>query len=180
MPSTDSSCSVCQSRNGVRMRRFRSVHTVLCDRCHKLAGRKFNTRRGRNRDRIVEAPSREDWIATLRTAWDHRGRCFRCMVSGVELLVDKPESARYPTLEHAAPGTGQHGWLVVAAVINDMKSDFAMDEFRAAVPLLARVLTKVGNLAATNELQKLLDELKHFRRVKATSKDAPIPVDEAE
>lgn len=172
-----SRCRICQLTDGVRTRQFRPP-VPLCDRCHRLAGRKFNTRRGRQRDRVVEIPSRAEWMDTLQTAWDSNDGCFRCMVSGVELLVDKPESPRYPTLEHSAPGTGQHGWLVVAAAINDMKSDFAMDEFQAAVPLLAKAIVPGGDRASSAQLQSILDQLKHFRRIKVMNSEAAIPVEE--
>ena len=95
------------------------------------------------------------------------------MVSGVELLLDVPSSARYPTLEHTAPSTGQSGWLVVAAAINDMKSDFALDEFMKAIPLLAQVFANHQDKKATSDLQLVLDSLKHFRRVKATDSLTP-------
>jgi hypothetical protein len=168
---SQSACQICQATDQVRTKQLRPP-VALCDRCKKLAMRRFNTRRGRQRDRVVETPSRHEWIAILQKSWDRNDRCFRCMVSGVELLIDKPESARYPTLEHSAPGTGQSGWLVVAAAINDMKSDFAMDEFRAVVPLLARALLTGGDRSASEELQRIFDHLRHFRRIKTLGKEA--------
>jgi hypothetical protein len=94
------------------------------------------------------------------------------MISGVELLVDDPSSPRYPTLEHSDPGTGESGWLVVAAAINDMKSDFDLDEFKRAVPLLARTLGSGADTTASSQLQTILDGLKHWRRIKS----APIEI----
>jgi hypothetical protein len=88
------------------------------------------------------------------------------MLSGVPLEVSNSDSPCYPTLEHTSPGTSKGGWLVVAAVINDMKSDFAVDEFRAVIPLLAAVLSGNGNVHVSSQLCDLLGSLKHFRRTK--------------
>lgn len=102
------------------------------------------------------------------------------MVSMVPLRPDAPNSPRYPTLEHTAPGKGHGGWLVVAAAINDMKSDFDLDEMKAVVPLLARILQPDGDSEASSDLQQVLDRLKHWRRVKAPAVSDAIPVVESE
>ncbi len=178
--SIDPSCHICQGTGEVRVRRYRPGSFPLCETCRKLAGRRFNKRRGRQRDRIVEVPTKPEWIETLRAAWDPNASCFRCMVSGIPLLVDAPASPRYPTLEHTAPGTGQGGWLVVAAAINDMKSDFGLDEVKAVVPLLARAIRPNGDTQASSDLRAVLDSLRHWRRVKTASVPDAIAVDDSE
>ncbi len=180
MPTDHPRCHICDTLDSVRARQFRPQPILLCDGCHKLATRKFNKHRGRQRDREVATPARSEWIETLRSAWDANGSCFRCMISGVPLRVDDPASPRYPTLEHTAPGTGHGGWLVVAAAINDMKSDFGLDEFKALIRLLARTIEPQGEAKAAGEIQVLLDGLKHWRRVKVAMDPEAIPVEETD
>ena len=178
MTTSELRCEICTSTIKSRIRRFKCLYVVLCESCHRLAGRRFNSRRGRQGDRIVEVPARREWIETLKAAWDRNGSCFRCMISGVQLAIDAPESPRYPTLEHTAPGKGQGGWLIVAAAINDMKSDFGPDEFEAAIPLLARIIVANGDTKASSELQKILDGLKHWRRVRSAPETKAIPLED--
>jgi hypothetical protein len=178
-------CAICASRDatprrlGNRGESTCSEFFSLCMPCRSLVFRKFNKRRGRQRDRIVEIPSRREWFEVLRTSWDEGARCFRCMISGVPLLPDAPKSPRYPTLEHAAPGKGHGGWLVVAAAINDMKSDFDLDEFKRIVPLVAQVFQAQGDPEASSDLLRILDQLKHWRRVKTSPGSNAIPVEES-
>ncbi len=174
-------CAICESPEVKRRRRIerKGASVALCESCGKLVFRKFNRRRGRQRDRIVEIPSRRDWFEVLRTSWDSNDHCFRWMVSNVRLLPDAPDSPRYPTLEHTAPGKGHGGWLVVAAAINDMKSDFDFDEFKEIIPLLARILQANGDKEASSDLQNVFDRVKHFRRVKAATVSKAIPVYES-
>jgi hypothetical protein len=130
----------------------------FCLTCAPLARRTFNRRRGRKRDRVVDVPTRAQWHAVLRRAWDGSTGCFRCEISGVRLDVNVP--ALYPTLDHSAPGASTDGWLVVCAAVNDMKSDLSLDEARKAWRLLASVAD--GNRAASEELERHLEVLKHF------------------
>ncbi len=182
MPKSQNTCAI---RATPEVERSRSVgkgkgaRIALCEPCGNLVFRSFNKRRGSKRDRIVEIPSRREWFDVLRTSWDSDARCFRCMLSGVPLRPDSPESPRYPTLEHTAPGKGHGGWLVVAAAINDMKSDFDLDEFKEIIPLLAKVLYAQGDSGASSNLLRILDGLKHWRRVKAKPTSDAIPVDES-
>jgi hypothetical protein len=50
---------------------------------------------------------------------------------------------------------------VVAAAINDMKSDLDLDEAKRAWALLSAVVG--GTRSASDELERLLSGLKHFR-----------------
>lgn len=60
-----------------------------------------------------------------------------------------------------------------------MKSDFSLDEFEEVIPLLARIIQSDSDTEASSELQKVLDRLKHWRRVKAPVATEAIPVDES-
>lgn len=155
-------CVVCRTPDAFQRRLSRTLFW-LCTDCHPLATRRFNQWRGRDRKRKVAVPTKDEWIRALASAWDAADRCFRCQISGVKLKVSDPSSPRYPTLEHSTPSTGHGGWMVVAAAINDIKSDLDLDEFRAAIRLLAE--TFVGSSqTASADLQQLLDGLKHWRR----------------
>lgn len=56
--------------------------------------------------------------------------------------------------------------MVVAAVVNDMKSDLTLGEFDEAVRFLAAIRLNGARAAATEvqALQVLTDGLTHFRR----------------
>jgi hypothetical protein len=155
-------CVVCRTPDAVR-RRLDRTPFWLCTDCHPLAARRFNPWRGRDHKRRVAVPTKDEWIKALANAWDAAVRCFRCQISGVMLKVSDPSSPRYPTLEHSTPSTGHGGWMVVAAAINDIKSDLNFDEFRAAIRLLADIVAGSSRTASA-DLQQLLDGLKHWRR----------------
>jgi hypothetical protein len=87
------------------------------------------------------------------------------MMTGVGLNPTDSASPLYPTLEHSTPGTGVGGWMVVAAAVNDMKSDLDLNEFRAALPLLTRLVSGTGSNKERDELEHLLKNLRHWRRV---------------
>jgi len=55
--------------------------------------------------------------------------------------------------------------MVVAAAINDMKSDLDLTEFRAALPLLTRLVSGTGSNKERDDLEHLLKNLRHWRRV---------------
>lgn len=95
-----------------------------CKRCKKLL----------NRVDIRRKPDKAARARALRDAWD--GEAFRCYYTGIRLIEDNPKDPRYLTFDHLTPR--QEGDIVVvAAAINDMKSDMADDEFRAIVLQLA-------------------------------------------
>jgi len=129
-----------------------------------VARRQFNKRRGRKRDRIVDVPSRQEWIDALKAAWDRSSGCFRCMLSRVPLNLKNSKSPFYATVEHVSPSKGSSGYLVVAAAINDMKSDLDFDEFKKVLPLLSRIISGKGTKADRHNLEQVLRNLQHWRR----------------
>jgi hypothetical protein len=68
--------------------------------------------------------------------WDSSIDAFRCFFTGVPLSEDKG-SRRYATWEHREPGD-ESSVVLVADLVNKMKSDLKEDEFRAMVKALAR------------------------------------------
>lgn len=147
------------------MRRFKSVAYILCGNCHKVAKRRFNPRRGRKKDRVVQIATKDEWVKALRASWDEKGNCFRSGISRVRLAPNDPSSPLYPTLDHSNPGTGTGGWLVVAAAINDMKSDLDMEELRSVLPLLSRIVAGIGNDEDQEKLETAFKNLHHWKRV---------------
>jgi len=97
---------------------------TYCRRCKKLLDRVDIRRKP---DKVARARALQD-------AWD--GEAFRCYYSGVRLVEDNHGDPRYLTFDHRIPRQ-ETDIVVVAAVINDMKSDMADDEFRAMVWQLA-------------------------------------------
>jgi hypothetical protein len=75
--------------------------------------------------------------------------------------LDRKVPALQLTLDHANPGEASGGWLVVAAVINDMKSDLSLNEASKAWSLLARAQAVGGE--ASEELETLFRTLAHFK-----------------
>ncbi len=158
-------CHVCGTGGTSIARRFRRVSYVLCDDCHKFAKRRFNPRRGRRKDRIVQVATKAEWIEAVRAAWDEKGNCFQCGISGVRLSPNDPSSPLYPTLDHSDPGTGTGGWMIVAAAINDKKSDLDMEELRRVLPLLSRLVAGQGTDDERDNLEGVLKALRHWKRV---------------
>jgi len=158
-------CDICGTSRSVKGRGFQTnPRSMLCDRCYGVAKRRFNNRRGRKRDRIVDVPTRREWIDALKNAWDGSSGCFRCGISQVPLDPDDSKSPLYPTAEHVVPGKGSAGYLVVASAINDMKSDLDLDEFKKVIPLLSRIVLGKGTKTDRKTLEKVLRNLRHWRR----------------
>lgn len=95
-----------------------------CKRCKKLIDR-VDTRR--KPDKIAR-------LQALKQAWNGEG--FHCYYSGVRLIEDNSKDPRHLTFDHRTPRQ-ESDIVVAAAVVNDMKSDMAEDEFRAMVTQLA-------------------------------------------
>lgn len=166
--STDSpaGCFICRGPSNSLLRRFRLWKGELCEDCFRIAKRRFNAARGRGRTRIVPIPGRQEWIQALRSAWDEREKCFRCGISGIRLTSTDSSSRLYATLDHSSPSSDGAGWLIVAAAINDIKSDLAIDEFRQVLPLLSRLVTGDAKPEDRDILESMLKTLRHWRRVK--------------
>jgi hypothetical protein len=165
-------CYICGTPNGMNRRRFPPLNHVLCPSCHAVASRRFNARRGRKRTRLVEVASRQEWVEVLKSAWDSESSAYRCMLTGIRLNPSDPASPLYPTLEHSTPGTGVGGWMVVAAAVNDMKSDLDLTEFRAALPLLTRLIMGTRSNEDREGLERVLRNLRHWRRVVVNTKNS--------
>lgn len=155
-------CRICKSDTSHGYRRSRkpwlsesAPFAYVCDKCKPLALRKFNKKRGKT-GRTVQVPKFHEWLTVLDKAWDQDGQCFRCQISGVTLCIDDRSSPAYATLEHADNGE----YMVVAAIINDMKSDLTLDEFKKIVKELACHF----NGRSVCGLQSLLGSLRNFRR----------------
>jgi len=104
---------------------------TYCKRCKKLIDR-------------VDIRGKHDKSArerALKKAWD--GQAFRCYYTGIKLVEDNHKDPRYLTFDHRVPRK-ESDIVVVAAAINDMKSDMADDEFRAMVQELANYFNGQG------------------------------------
>lgn len=154
-------CEICGSTS-CRVRNFTGKPN-LCDRCCKVAGRRFIKFRGKRRREVV-IPTRREWLYALKAAWDVNGQAFRCQLTGIKLQTDQIGSPAYLTLDHATPGSAAGGWIVVAALINDMKSDLAVEEFQTLVPLVAKCLVDPDDLNNRDSLEASVSALRHFTR----------------
>jgi len=83
---------------------------------------------------IRKRPDKAARVRALQEAWD--GEAFRCYYSGVRLSEDNPRDPRYLTFDHRIPRR-EVDVVVTAAVLNDMKSDMADDEFKVMILQLA-------------------------------------------
>jgi hypothetical protein len=164
LPNSESFCYVCSTPSNARLRRFRGWDGHLCGGCLQIVRRRFNARRGRGRKRIVPVPTKQQWIEALRSAWDEHEKCFRCRISGIRLTTTDSSSPLYATLDHSNPSSDRAGWLVVAAAINDIKSDLDVDEFRRILPLLSRLVTGQAKPGDRVGLESTLQTLCHWRR----------------
>lgn len=105
-----------------------------CDRCRKIL-RRVDMRR----DSVgkLRKPDRDARIEALKEAWDAKARQFRCHYTRIALKTDDHRDHRYLSLEHQTPGD-ETEIVVVAALINRMKTDLSDGEFRRMVSALAR------------------------------------------
>jgi len=123
------------------------LHHLLatyCKRCKRLINR-------------VDIRGKHDRLArerALREAWD--GQAFRCFYTGIRLVEDNHKDPRYLTFDHRIPRQ-ESDIVVVAAAINDMKSDMSDDEFRKMVLQLAKKF-------AGGEFDKSAFEFKYWKR----------------
>ena len=93
-------------------------------------------------------------MKALKKAWD--GQCFRCHYTGVRLIDDNPKDPRYLTFDHFTPRE-ESEIVIVAAAINDMKSDMSDREFRHMVIQLAKRFSG-------GKFDEKAFELKHWKR----------------
>lgn len=100
----------------------------LCKRCKKI----------RDRFEFRGVANKQEWERALKDAWDPESECFRCQVTGVELLVGREHwpHPRYLDREHLSPGDDS-AYAVCASIINQMKGSMTDQEFREAVHAVA-------------------------------------------
>jgi hypothetical protein len=124
-----------------------SLHHPLatyCKRCKKMIDRV--DMRGK--------PNKKARVKALKKAWD--GECFRCYYTGVKLVEDNWRNPRYITFDHLTPRK-EDDIVIVAAAINDMKSDMSDREFRKMVLQLANKLNG-------GQFDEKAFKLKHWKR----------------
>lgn len=78
----------------------------------------------------------------MRRQWDADVGAFRCHYTGVP-LDGQPGSRRYATWEHLTPGV-ESDVVLVADLLNRMKTDMSDAEFRVLVKALARHFDGAG------------------------------------
>lgn len=127
MPDRDSSpsenCKVCE--------RTSIEGSYLCLTCRRLMDRGETRRDEAGRAWPVDKNVRQQ---ALKDQWDREAGAFRCYYTGIP-LEDVP-GRRYATWEHTTPGESTRV-VLVADVINKMKSDMTESEFRSIVLALA-------------------------------------------
>ena len=117
---------------------------TYCKRCKKYIDR-VDPRKNPNKGARVKA---------LKEAWD--GKCFRCHYTGVELVEDNPSDPRYLTFDHFIPRQEDH-IVIVAAAINDMKTDMSDNEFR-------KMVVQLANRFNGGDFDSSTFKLKHWKR----------------
>lgn len=117
---------------------------TYCKRCKKLI----------DRVDIRKKPNKEARVKALKEAWD--GECFRCHYTGIELIEDNWRDPRYITFDHFIPRQEDH-IVIVAAAINDMKTDMSDDEF-------INMVFKLANRFNGGDFDSSAFNLKHWKR----------------
>jgi hypothetical protein len=96
-------------------------------------------------------------VKALQDSWDKESGCFRCHYSGIQLVEGNPNDPRYITFDHVTPR--KEGRLVMtASLINDMKTDMSVDEFRTIINQLAK------HFEDGTPVEETIFELKHYKR----------------
>lgn len=103
---------------------------------------------------IRRKPDKQARVTALQQAWDGKG--FKCYYTGIRLVEDNPKDPRYLTFDHLTPRQ-ESKIVIVAAAINDMKSDMSDGEFRAMVIELAKRF-------AGDEFDQSIFNLKYWKR----------------
>ncbi|MBA4107823.1 MAG: hypothetical protein C0485_18980 [Pirellula sp.] len=96
-----------------------------CPSCSKILGRN-DTRAKHNKNAR---------LAALKRAWG--GSAFYCEITGWRLTTTDRESPFYLTWEHLVPGN-EKKVVVAAALVNRMKVDLTINEFKLLVCALAK------------------------------------------
>lgn len=117
---------------------------TYCKRCKKLI----------HRVDIRAQPDKAARIEALKKAWD--GECFRCYFTGIKLNEDDWKDPRYITFDHLTPRK-EDKIVIIAAAINDMKSDMSDSEFRKMILELAKTFNG-------GEFDESAFKLEHWKR----------------
>lgn len=107
----------------------------LCERCRRLRNRLDIRKDADGRSRRPDKAAR---LAAMKDQWDPEAGAFRCYYSDVELTDDYP-SHRFASWEHLTPGD-ETSVVLVADLINKMKTDLTEKEFGAMIRALYRRL----------------------------------------
>lgn len=167
-------CEVCSRPGNTRRVRVLSEdgrhhyeRRSICKSCDIAVRKKPSaSKRGRQRDRDVPAPSINEWIAALRRSWAITNDCFRCELSGFRLDLDSAHKPLSLSCDHDPPGSAN--FLVVAWLINDMKNDHERQEFYVNVVRLAEIVRDgKPNTRLADAYCDSFASLKHWRRTKA-------------
>ena len=97
---------------------------TCCPSCRKLIDRKD----------VRAKHSKAARLAALKRAW--RGSAFYCEITGWRLTTANRESPFYLTWEHLTPGN-EKKIVVAAALVNRMKANLTLDQFKLLVCALA-------------------------------------------
>ena len=107
--------------------------SYLCNRCRRLRDRIQTRKDAFGRGRKVDKEARRK---ALFSQWDPAIGAFRCYYTGIA-LTDNFGSRRYATWEHRDVGD-ESSVVLVADLVNKMKSDMTEDEFGAMIRALCR------------------------------------------
>lgn len=113
---SDVACTVCGVLHGWQAK--------CCLSCRKLIGR-IDPR---------AKHSKKARLAALKRAW--RGSAFYCEITGWKLDTKDHHSPFYLTWEHLTPGN-EDDVVVAAALVNRMKANLTLDQFKLLVCALA-------------------------------------------
>jgi len=106
--------------------------SYLCPECWRLMHRLETRRDADGKPRHVDRMAR---LNALRAQWDPLIEAFRCFYSDIP-LVPEPGTRRSATWEHRTP-RDESSVVLVADLVNKMKSDMTDVEFRRLVRGLA-------------------------------------------
>jgi hypothetical protein len=114
-------CAICREQTHYYSAR-------LCKRCKKIW----------DRLELRYKANKPEWERALKEAWDGEADCFRCQITGVELVVGKEHwpDPRYLEREHVSPGNDSE-YVVCASIINRMKGSMKEPAFKEAIHKVA-------------------------------------------
>ena len=111
---------------------------IICDSILRNFLGKYCRRCGNILERAGTHGKAEESVRTkaLKNAWEAQSECFRCYYSGIKLVDDNPRDPRYITFANSPDLEGE--LIAIASLIQEMKSDLTLDEFKAIVIQLGR------------------------------------------